>query len=99
MKTFILASSLLISVAVCGVAHAHGDVKCDAGPKAEWRKQMELQKELTDKGWKVRQIKVENGCYEVYGFDAKGERVEAFFHPKTFERVDAKPGAGKALAQ
>ncbi len=42
---------------------------------------------LVNEGWRVRKVKVENGCYEVYGFDAKGERVEVFFDPKTFERV------------
>jgi hypothetical protein len=69
-----------------GAAHAHGDVKCDT-PKAEWRGQMELQSKLVGEGWKVRKVKVENGCYEVYGFDAKGAKAEAFFDPKTFERV------------
>ena len=78
-------------------AAAHGNVTCDSLPKKDWKTQMDLQKKLTDEGWKVRQVKTENNCYEVYGFDEKGNRVEAFFHPKTFERVDvpaAKP-AGK----
>ncbi len=35
----------------------------------------------------MRQVKTYNGCYEVYGLDDKGAQVEAFFHPKTFERV------------
>jgi len=37
--------------------------------------------------WRVRQVKNFNGCYEVYGFDASGRRVEAFFHPKTFAKI------------
>ncbi|MEP7156019.1 MAG: PepSY domain-containing protein [Betaproteobacteria bacterium] len=88
-------SSPVIAVVVTAVtasifsltAAAHGDVKCDSLPKSEWKKQIDLQKKLTDEGWKVRQVKTENNCYEVYGFDEKGNRVEAFFHPKTFERV------------
>lgn len=32
-------------------------------------------------------MKVEDGCYEVYGFDAKGQKTESFFNPKTFEAV------------
>jgi hypothetical protein len=74
-------AGLLVGIA----AQAH-DVECGA-PKAEWRKQMELQDKLTAEGWKVRKVKVEKDCYEVYGFDAKGEKAEAFFNPKTFERV------------
>ena len=78
-----------VLLSTCATAAlAHGDVRCDV-PKAEWKPQMELQSKLVGEGWKVRKVQVENGCYEVYGFDAKGERVEAFFNPKTFERVMA----------
>jgi hypothetical protein len=79
----------LFILAACALsfnAFAHGDVKCEV-PKPEWKGQMELQKKLTGEGWKVRKVQVENGCFEVYGFDDKGERVEAWFNPKTFERV------------
>ena len=65
----------------------HHAVKCEAVPRAEMRGQMELQKELVAKGWRVRQVKNFNGCYEVYGFDESGKRVEAFFNPRTFEKV------------
>ncbi|WP_431047894.1 PepSY domain-containing protein [Roseateles sp. L2-2] len=78
-----LGAALLSSTA----AFAHGDVACPNEPKAEWRPQMELQRQLVDKGWRVRQVKTFSTCYEVYGFDDKGERVEAFFNPKTFERI------------
>ena len=69
-----------------GGAFAHGDFKCDV-PKTEWKPQMELQRKLIDEGWRVRQVKTDNGCYEVYGFDANGKRMEAYFNPKTFERI------------
>lgn len=68
-------------------AFAHGNVACPAVPKEEKKPQMELQKKLQDQGWKVRQVKNFNGCYEVYGFDEKGAKAEAFFNPKTFERI------------
>lgn len=69
---------------------AHGNVACPAMPKEEKKPQMELQKKLEAEGWKVRQVKNYNGCYEVYGFDAAGKKAEAFFNPKTFERVYAE---------
>jgi hypothetical protein len=65
----------------------HDKIRCEPVPKDQMRPQMELQRKLTGEGWKVRQIKNFNGCYEVYGFDDKGERVEVFFHPATFEKV------------
>ncbi len=65
----------------------HDKIRCEPVAKEEMRPQMELQRKLTGEGWKVRQIKNFNGCYEVYGFDEKGERVEVFFNPKTFQKV------------
>lgn len=82
--------SLLTAIAALTLgasAFAHGEFKCDV-PKAEWKPQMELKAKLETDGWKkVRQVKVENGCYEVYGFDEKNERAEKFYNPKTFELV------------
>lgn len=45
---------------------------------------------LKAKGWEVRNIKVDGRCYEVYALDEKRERVEAYFHPVTLERVPIK---------
>lgn len=79
-------SLALLCMAAAGTAHAHGDFRCDV-PRAEWKPQMELQRKLTAGGWKVRQVKTDNGCYEVYGFDETGRRIEAYFNPSTFEKV------------
>jgi len=81
------ATALLASASASAQFVEHGAVKCAPVPKEEMRPQMELQRKLTGEGWKVRQIKNFNGCYEVYGFDEKGQRAEAFFDPKTFEKV------------
>ncbi len=81
----LLATALLTAFA--GAAFAHGAVSCPVVPKEEKKGQMELQKKLESEGWKVRKVQNYNNCYEVYGFDDKGKKAEAFFHPKTFERV------------
>ena len=91
MNTFLrIASTATLALGLAGLAHAHGEVKCEAIPKTEWKPQMELQKTLVEQGWRVRQVKTYKGCYEVYGLDDKGGKVEAFFNPKTFERVQPK---------
>lgn len=72
----------LAAVALTGAAHAAD--KCNAGPKDQWQPKEALEKKLTGEGWKVSRVKVEDGCYEVYGHDDKGAKVEAFFDPKTF---------------
>jgi hypothetical protein len=87
MTTLSRLSTALLALTASTVALADGNFKCDV-PKAEWRKQTELKDKLLADGWKkVRQVKTENGCYEVYGFDEKNQRAEVFFNPKTFEKV------------
>ena len=85
MKLKTVIALLLISSA--GAAFAHGNVSCPVVVKEEQKPQMDLQRKLEAEGWKVRQVKIHNHCYEVYGIDDKGQKAEAFFHPKTFERV------------
>ncbi|MFA9217455.1 MAG: PepSY domain-containing protein [Sphingomonadaceae bacterium] len=78
---------LLLALAAGGAA-AHGDVKCTKQPKSEWKSHEELAKKLTAEGWVIRRMEATTSCYEVYAKDPKGKRVEAFFDPVTFARVE-----------
>jgi hypothetical protein len=69
---------------------ATGLATCDSGPQETWQPQAALEKQLTDKGWQIRRIKIDGGCYEVYAIDEKGQKVEAYFHPKTLAPVPTK---------
>jgi len=42
----------------------------------------------------VRQIKVENGCYEVYAVDGTGVKVNTAYNAETLVKVD-NPEAGE----
>jgi hypothetical protein len=68
-------------------AGATGFATCDSGPRERWQPQEKLASLLKDKGWQIRRIKEDGGCYEVYALDEKGQRVEAYFHPRTFAPV------------
>jgi hypothetical protein len=89
MNTFtstIAAAALLLSTQ----GFATGLATCDSGPQETWQPQATLEKQLTAKGWQVRRIKIDGGCYEVYAIDDKGQKVEAYFHPKTLAPVPTK---------
>ena len=73
-----------------GSVWAHGDVTCEKYPKAEWKPHTELQQKLVKEGWTIRRMETTPTCYEVYGKDPQGKRVEAFFDPKTLARVEEK---------
>lgn len=49
-----------------------------------------LQSKLESDGWKVKTIKVDDGCYEAYALNSEGERVEAYFNPQTFELIKSE---------
>ena len=78
------AAALLITTTSAG---ATGLATCESGPKDGWQASTKLEQMLKDKGWTVRRIKEDGGCYEVYGLDEKGQRVEAYFHPVTLAPV------------
>lgn len=87
MKTIICLGAAVLSLGLADAALAHGDISCPAASRAERKPAAELTQLLKSKGWKIRKLQMFNGCYEVYGFDEKGRPVEAFFDPKTLDRV------------
>ena len=82
--------ALIVAAALAStaqVAGATGLATCDSGSPDTWQSQEKLAATLKEKGWQIRNIKVDGGCYEVYAIDEKGEKIEAYFHPVTFERI------------
>lgn len=87
MKKLIALSAAVLTLAAADAAFADGNVNCGVVARAERKPAKDLQALLKAQGWTVRKIQIYNGCYEVYGFDEKDRPVEAFFHPKTLDRV------------
>lgn len=88
-KTTILSASALVLAAsawlgVAGPAMADNDeLKCTQADKSTWMSEDATKDLLTKQGYQeVRKIKVTEGqCYEVYGINAKGEKVEVYLDP------------------
>ncbi len=83
MKVFI--ATTLIAVAAAGPAFAEG--KCTNAPKSKWQPKSALESQLQADGFKVRQIKVEGGCYEVYATDKEGKRANMAYNAETLEKL------------
>ena len=88
----IVHAALTSALVLLAVSNAQGTglATCDSGPTEGWQPQAVLEKKLVDEKWQVRRIKVDGGCYEVYGINDKGQRVEAYFHPVTLAPVPTK---------
>ncbi len=83
-----LSLAALATIACASVpASATGVITCKAGPVSGWKSEKALSEKLTKEGWTVRKSKVDGGCYEVYGTTPEGDRVEAYFHPVTLEKL------------
>ncbi|MCE9640963.1 MAG: PepSY domain-containing protein [Betaproteobacteria bacterium] len=77
-----------LSAPISGMAT--GFATCESGAESTWQSQEKLTRMLTDKGWTVRRIKVDGGCYEAYVVNEKGERWEAYYHPQTLAPVASR---------
>lgn len=95
MKSLINASILCVGLGLSCNGFTTGLATCDSGPESGWKSQDTLKEQLTAKGWQVRRIKVDGGCYEVYAVDDKGTRVEAYFDPRDLSSVPTKADARK----
>lgn len=82
----ILIAALFAASFLGGVAHAEDARKCGAAAQDKWMTEDALKAKATEMGFDVRQIKIEDGCYEVYGIK-DGQKVEALFNPETGAQV------------
>jgi hypothetical protein len=63
--------------------------KCTSEPKAKWMSEQAMKAKLEGQGFSFRAIKVTDGnCYEIYGRDKSGKRVEIYFNPVSGEPVE-----------
>jgi hypothetical protein len=84
MKLF--SALTILAIAAAGPAFAEG--KCTGAPKSKWQPTSALESQLQAGGYKVRQIKVEGGCYEVYATDKDGKRANMAFNAETLQKLD-----------
>lgn len=91
-KSSLSLAALLAALTLASAPAAAWDRDhCNAGPREQWRPMAELEKQLGAQGWRVDKIEVDDGCYEVEAYDKEGWKVEAYFHPKTLQRVKVGP--------
>lgn len=85
MKSLVVSALL---VAVSGIALA--GPSCNV-PKEKWMPEADFKKGLEDKGYQIKTFKVSKGnCYEIYGFDKAGKKVEIYFDPATAAPLETK---------
>lgn len=85
MKSLVV-SALLIAAAGAAMASP----TCTA-PKDSWKPEASFKKELEAQGYQIRNFKVTKGnCYEIYGTDKAGKKVEIYFDPASGKALEQK---------
>lgn len=80
--TIALAFVLISAPAIAGPT-------CTSEPKAKWISEAAMKSKIATLGYKYRVFKVTTGnCYEIYGTDGSGKRIEVYFHPVTGDVVE-----------
>ncbi|MBI2254935.1 MAG: PepSY domain-containing protein [Proteobacteria bacterium] len=83
----VLMTTLFLGMIGAGSASA---AELCSVPQGEWQPQEALQKQLEGEGVTIKKIKINSGCYEVYGTEKGGKRIENYYDPKTFSLIKAQ---------
>ncbi|MCB1777297.1 MAG: PepSY domain-containing protein [Candidatus Competibacteraceae bacterium] len=82
----LLAATLLAFSATSVLAGPTCDV-----PKEKWMKEADFKAKVEADGYRIKTFKVSRGqCYEIYGFDKAGKKVEIYFNPETAAVLKSK---------
>ena len=74
----LMALVLMVGFA-SGAAFAKSN--CTDQPKEKWMNEEEFKKKLEAEGYKIKKFKKPGTCYEIYGTDKDGKKVEIYFNP------------------
>lgn len=82
--------SLTLSALLLAPSLALAGAKCEAHPKSEWMSDGDAKAKLEAEGYKIKKFKVDGHCYEIYGHNKEGKKVEIYFDTKTLAVVKAE---------
>ena len=80
-----LATLVLAVAALPAVASSDCDV-----PAARWQSREAVRQMAAQQGWQVERLKIDDGCYEIRGTDAQGQRFKAKLDPETLQVLKIK---------
>ncbi len=81
-----LHTTLFLCAVLCSTQALAG-ASCPAYPKAQWMKESDARARLEQAGYKIKVFKVSGNCYELYGYDKAGKKVEIYYDAKTMQVI------------
>ena len=88
MNRFAVVAAACLAATAPSAAFASAN--CTANPKAEWMSEADAKAKLVAQGYKIDKFKIDGNCYEIYGSNKDGKKVEIYFDTKTLAVVKAE---------
>ncbi len=79
-----VSRNAIFALLLFGIATPAMAIECTTEPMDKWMKPEDIHKLLTDKGYEVRKVKVEDSCLEAFA-TKDGKRLEIYLDPITGE--------------
>ena len=76
-----LVNTFLFIAAVGLSASAIAAPECTKAPQDQWMSQDKMKQKILDQGYTIKVFKISGSCYEIYGRDKNGKKVEIYFDP------------------
>lgn len=82
-----LARVALGGLLLLGAAPLLADTDCARPDRSAWMPESQFREQMKRQGVQITKFRITPGhCYEIYGFDAAGRKLEVYYDP-----VDARP--------
>ena len=80
---------LTISLVTLATSAAYAKKSCTDQPKDKWMTEEAFKQKVEGLGYKISKFKQPGTCYEIYGTDKDGKKVEIYFDPTDAKIVKA----------
>jgi len=90
MPSFRFALAMAATVLAASPMAVQAKANCKAYPKAEWMKAEDARAKIEAQGYTISKFKVDGNCYEIYGKNKEGKKVEIYFDAKTLDVVKSE---------
>jgi len=88
VKHIVLVAAAGATALFSGAVFAKAD--CKAYPKAEWMSEADAKAKIEAQGYAIDKFKVSGNCYEIYGKNKEGKKVEIYYDAKTLAPVKSE---------
>ena len=86
MKQIVLIASAIVLASL----NAQAKKTCTDQPKDKWMSEEAFKAKVEGMGYKINKFKQPGSCYEIYGLDKDGKKVEIYFNPVDASIVKSK---------